>query len=180
MKIIIVRHEKVDFIWDKKYNSVTYDLACKKYDSSSIVPEKRHFETEDIETIYISELLRTYETACKIFGNKKFIKTSLINEVPLNSFTDTGNMYPLWVWNFMGRLQWLLQNKRQAETRKATILRAKEMIGVIEKNNENCYVITHGFYMRTFIKELKRKGYRIEKNTALSINNLGKITAVKS
>lgn len=180
MRIIIIRHEKVDMGWDKKYNSVAYDLACDKYDRCSIVPERKaNFEIGEIKTIYISELLRTYETACKIFGKINFLKTPLLNEVPLKSFKDTEHMYPLWLWNLMGRLQWFIQNKRQVEGKKETIVRASQMIDLLEKNQDDCCVITHGFYMRTFIKELKTHGYKIERSNLLGISNLDKIIAIK-
>lgn len=180
MMITIVRHEKVDMSWDKKYNSATYDLACSKYDECPIISgAKENFETDNTKTVYISELSRTYETACKLFENRNFIKTPLLNEVPLRSFKDTENNYPLWLWDFMGRLQWLIQNKRQAEGKKETVARAKEMITLLEENKKDCYAITHGFFMRVFIRELKRQGYRIEKSSKLSIANMEKIIAVK-
>ena len=32
MRIIVIRHEKVDMSWDRKYNSSAYDVACERYD----------------------------------------------------------------------------------------------------------------------------------------------------
>lgn len=166
-------------IWNRKYNSITYDLACNKYDRCSIISRtKEVFEVDHTKTVYISELSRTYETACKLFGNKNFIKTGLLNEVPIKSFTDTKNMYPLWLWNLVGRFQWFLQNKRQPEGKKDTIIRAREMIGFLEENKEDCYMITHGFYMRTLVKELKKQGYKIKGNI-FGIANLDRIFAIK-
>ena len=126
MKITMVRHEKVDMQWSKKYNSVTYDLACDKYDRCPIVfSQREYFDIDDTKPVYISELSRTYETACRLYKKTEFCKTAFLNEVPLRSFRDTDKIYPLWLWNLAGRVQWLLQSERQAETKKDTVLRAK-------------------------------------------------------
>ena len=176
----MIRHGQVDMLWDKKYNSTTYDLACNKYDKCpTVVSSKRHSKIDNTKTVYISELSRTYETACRLFKKRNFVKSELLNEVPLKSFKDTNKMYPLWLWNFMGRLQWFLQNDRQSESRTETIVRAKRLIKLLEEQQEDCYLITHGFYMRVLIKELKKRGYTIKSNNFLGISNLDMIAAIK-
>ena len=176
----MIRHEQVDMLWDKKYDSTTYDLACNKYDECPIVlPSKGYSKIDDTKTVYIRELSRTYETACRLFKKNEFFKTALLNEVPLKSFKDTNKMYPLWLWNFMGRFQWFLQNDRQEESKTETIMRTKRMITLLEERQEDCYLITHGFYMRVFIKELKKRGYTIKNNNFFGISNLDRIVAIK-
>ena len=176
----MIRHEKADMAWDKKYNSAAYDLACDKYDECPIVlSSKEYSKIDDTKTVYISELSRTYETACKLFNKSDFIKTSLLNEVPLKSFKDTNKMYPLWVWNFVGRFQWFLQSDRQTEGKRETEIRAKKMIELLEKHREDCYLITHGFYMKVLIKELKKQGYKIKNDSFFAISYLSMIVAIK-
>ena len=176
----MIRHEQVDMLWDKKYDSITYDLACNKYDECPIVlSSKKYSKIDDSKTVYISELSRTYESACKLFKKRNFFKTSLLNEVPLKSFKDTNKMYPLWLWNFMGRFQWFLENDRQAESKTETMMRAKRMIKLLEDQQEDCYLITHGFYMRIFIRELKKQGYKIKNPHFLRISYLDMIVAIK-
>lgn len=144
LRITVIRHEKVDMSWDKKYNSAAYDLACNKYDECPIVlPSREYTKIDDSKTVYISELSRTYETACRLFNKSDFFKTALLNEVPLRSFKETNKMYPLWIWNFVGRFQWFLQSNRQEESKKETIIRAKKMIDLLEERQEDCYLITH-------------------------------------
>lgn len=127
MKMIMIRHEQVDMLWEKTYHSVSFDQACAQYDKSPIVCAREECFTgkSDIE-VYISELPRTYETADRLFHGRDFYKTELLNEVPLRSFKDTDKAYPLWWWFFMGRVQWFCQNRRQPETRKETVSRAKK------------------------------------------------------
>ncbi len=180
MKIYIIRHEKVDMEWHKKYNSVSYDEDCNKYDISPVITDKREkIKVSNDVTIYISALSRTYETACKLFDRRDFIRTPLISEVPLKSFKDTTKEYPTWLWNIRGRLQWLNNNKRQDETKVETIKRANDMIKQIEQANKDCYLVTHGFFMRTLIKELEKNGYNIIRNNKHRISNLDIIMAEK-
>ena len=179
MKISIIRHEKVDMFWEKKYNSATFDLACDQYDKCPIVLSGTiNLKTDNAQRVYISEMSRTYETACKLFKKDDFVKTPLLNEVPLRSFKDTANFYPLWLWNFVGRLQWFLQSDRQVETKRDTVPRANRMIKMLEDRREDCSLITHGFYMRVLIRELKKHGYTV-KNRFGMISNLGMIIAEK-
>lgn len=183
VKIILIRHEKVDMAWDKKYNSVEYDLACEHYDRCPIAfPDKKYAKIAGAGRVYVSGLSRTYETACRLFDGTDFVKTSLLNEVPLRSFKDIERLYPLWVWNFVGRLQWFLGKSRQPESKENTKIRARKIIKLLEKGQEDCYLVTHGFYMRVLISELRRCGYRIrgEKNfESFRISNLDRVVAVK-
>ena len=177
MEIVIIRHAKVNMTWEKAYDSKGFDSACSEYDTKEISNVTEKISNKNV--VYISSLPRTYETACKLFDSEDFYKTSLINEVPLRSFKDTNKKYPLWVWNIVGRLQWMFNNKRQIETRNETIVRAHNAIDIIESNNKDCFVITHGFYMMTLIKELRHRGYKIQKKHGAGIANLEKIIASK-
>lgn len=180
MKIVIIRHAKVNMKWEKKYDSKQYDLACKKYDESEIVPISEIMSIKDsADMVYISDLPRSYETACQLFGRRDFCRTSLVNEVPSRSFKDTDKKYPLWIWKSVSRIQWFFNSKRQPETREETIIRARKTIELVENNNEDCFIITHGFYMRTLVKELRSKGYKIERKRKVGIANLDRIIARK-
>lgn len=180
MKIVMIRHGKVDMIWGKKYTSMGYDSACEQYNISDIVPiAERLTNVNSNKIIYISELLRTYETACQLFIRTDFYKTNLFNEVPLKSYKDSTKSYPLFVWHIIGRLQWLFNNHRQLETREQTILRARKAIKLLEEKNKDCFVVTHGFYMKTLLNELKEKGYRIKKTKKFWVSNLDRIVAYK-
>lgn len=183
MTIIVIRHEKVDMTWDKKYNSAAYDLACEHYERCPIVsPDKKYIKIAGAMKVYISGLSRTYETACRLFDGTDFVETPMLNEVPLRSFKDTERSYPLWVWNFIGRFQWFLGKSKQLESREKTRIRARKIIRLLEKRQEDCYLVTHGFYMRVLICELRRCGYRIRREKifrSFGISNLDRVVAVK-
>lgn len=180
MEIEMIRHGKVDMIWRKKYTSMEYDSDCKQYNLSNIVPLTEKFtDGATDKMIYISELSRTYETARQLFRRTDFYKTKLFNEVPVKSYKNSTKVHSLFMWNVIGRLQWLFNNDRQMETRKQTILRARKAIHLLEEKNKDCFVVTHGFYMRVLLKELKRKEYKIKKTKKLRISNLDRIIAYK-
>lgn len=181
MKVVLLRHGEVDMQWNKKYSSAEFDRACRNYDTSPIKEISKEFKLKNKYNeakIYISTLPRTKETAVKVFGENIFYKSELLNEVPLKSFIDTGSKLPLGIWNVMGRLQWFFNNSRQRETKQETEERAKKAILMLEENNEDCYVVTHGFYLKVLLKELEKEGFKIDKRR-IKLKNLEEVVAVK-
>ena len=118
----------------------------------------------NLKRVYVSTLPRSRDTAIEIFGNKDFICTELVSEVPLGSSFDCRMELPLWFWNITGRVQWFLNSNRQAESRKETKARASKFVELL--NNDDCesVVVTHGFYMHTLVKEMQKAGFRISKS----------------
>lgn len=165
-------------VWPKKCNSVEFDNACSTYDNSMIVNEGLNKLDIDCEVIYISNLLRSKETASLLFPNGRYIEEK-IEEVPLKSYKDSQKKQPLWIWNFCGRMQWYFNNHRQEEVRQDTIRRCNQVISMLSEKGENCALMTHGFFMRTFIKCLKKQGYHVKGNS-LAVSNLQIIIAEQS
>lgn len=85
MKVIIMRHSRVKYIWKKWYTSDEFDKACKEYDSSFVEYTEQDFPYFNHKNIYISTLSRSRETAISIFGQTHLRQTELIDEVPLRS-----------------------------------------------------------------------------------------------
>ena len=61
----------------------------------------------------------------------------------------------------MGRLQWIVNSRRQAETREQTRERAKGFVKLIRNNDMDVAVVTHGFYMHSLLQEMKKAGFRM-------------------
>jgi len=179
MVITIIRHAKVQFQWNSLSNSNEYRDACISYDTSPIIHtvSKERPKLSNNQSIFISKMQRTYDTANLLFDNPQFKITPLLNEVPLSPFINTKLKLPLFLWDICGRLQWYFNCKTQSETRRQTYLRARQAINLIKKENRDCILITHAFFMLTLIKVLKRNGFQIHKRN-LRINNLAIITAV--
>ena len=160
MKIAIIRHAEVDFIWGRRCSSKEFDLKCGLYDSSPIKETVYRQSFREYKKIYISELSRSRDTAERLFPDEEYIRSGLINEVPLRSSFDTKGKMPVWFWNISGRLQWFVNSKRQPEGRKQTIKRARRYVEMICKDNADCALVTHGFFMHTLIKEIKKMGFK--------------------
>jgi len=62
------------------------------------------------------------------------------------------------------------------QSRSDTVKRAKEVIRQIEKEEE-CVVVTHGFFMKTFLGQLKKAGYVLEGDRAFGFHNLQVVRA---
>lgn len=178
MKVCLIRHAKVAMEWPKKCNSVEFDNACMEYDEAGIL-EVNSADTDDsYKRIYVSNMYRSRETANRLFPGWDCSEIE-VEEVPLKSFADCSLRLPLWIWNITGRLQWYANSKRQSENRRSTTERCKRVIHELECRNENCIIVSHGFFMRTFIKCLKKQGYSVSDNK-IGISNLQFIYAEKA
>ena len=164
MKVIIMRHSRVKYIWKKWYTSDEFNKACKEYDRSFVEYTEQDFPYFNHQNIYISTLSRSRETAISIFGQTHLRQTGLIDEVPLRSAFDSKIKLPLWFWNFAGRIQWLFNIGRQIEGRLITKKRAKNFVNILCRDGEDAIVITHGFFMHTLLNAFKDKGFRYDKS----------------
>lgn len=170
MKISLIRHAKVNMNWPRICNSIEFDNACKEYDLAGVFKVNVANVGSEYSRLYVSSMHRSKATARELFPDRVYCEIE-VEEVPLRSFVDCSIKMPLWIWNIMGRLQWFLNSSRQKERRIDTVERCKRIIRELESKNENCIVVTHGFFMRSFIKCLKRQGYTIA-NNKMSISNL--------
>lgn len=163
MKVLIIRHGKVDYQWPGRCTSYEFDKACEAYDKAPVADQAYGNPGSGYRRIYISRLARSEETAKKIFGSRKFTTVSLIDEVPLRSSFDTGLSLPLWFWNITGRLQWFAGSSRQTEGRTKTRKRARAFVKMIIREGEDAAVVTHGFYLHTLLSEMKKAGFSMDK-----------------
>ena len=179
LKIMIVRHGKVNMKWPKMCSSEDFDKACAEYDRSDLESINIIPLDEQADRVYVSKLLRSANTARILFPNKEYYEVLEIGEVPLKSFMDTKKRLPLWIWNVLGRLQWYIGSARQLEKRKDTLQRANKAIDLCESEKGDCVLVTHGFFMKTLIAVLKKRGYMLVGNNQLEIKNLQMIWAEK-
>lgn len=181
MKIVIIRHAKVDMKFKANYDSSSFDNAWETYDISPIKTVEKQCKLINKYKgykVYISELPRSEETAKQLFTDSIFIRSKLFNEVGIKSAFETEKNLPTFLWNIMGRAQWLFNDKRQTETFRETVNRAQKAIAMLEKSNEDCCVVTHACFMKVFLMELRKRGFKINK-IKISIKNLEEFIAIK-
>lgn len=124
----------------------------------------------DYQKIYISSLQRSRETANQLFGEKDFISTKLIDEVPLCASVTSSKKLPLIFCNVSGRLQWFFNIHTQKECRRETVCRAKQFVEMIVKKEKDCIVVTHSFFMHTLLEQMKKQAFQIS-HARLSYSN---------
>lgn len=170
LKVMIIRHGKVDYSWTKWCTSEEFDKECHEYDLAPILPLTYNMSQEEFCRYYVSSLPRTKETAQMIFGDKEFITQSLIDEVPLSASIDTRTKMPLLFWNITGRLQWMMSSRKQSETRAETSIRAMRFVRLLIERNEDCAVVTHGFFMQLLLVAMKKQGFRVNRRSLVFDN----------
>ncbi|SFV05009.1 histidine phosphatase family protein [Butyrivibrio sp. INlla21] len=166
MKVVIIRHGVVDYKMSRRCNSEEFDQDVKRYDEAPILPMEYHVPTGDYKSYYVSSLSRTLATARDIFGDKEYISTELLDEVPLSSSIKTNKRLPLAFWKISSRLQWLFNSKRPKEGKKDTVIRANKFIDDLIEKNEDCAVVSRGFFMITLLSEMKKRGFAVEGKNA--------------
>ncbi|MDD6037348.1 MAG: histidine phosphatase family protein [bacterium] len=161
MRAVIIRHGKVDFERRKCCTSDEFNEDCDTYDRAPIGVVRSDVSEMKYEAIYVSNLVRTHETARQLFGDEEFIETDLIREVPLCAAFSFKKELPLIMWNVLGRLQWLFNIHVQKEIRRETVRRADQFIKMIIEDHKDCMIVSHGFFMHTLIRCMKKQGFRI-------------------
>ena len=162
VKIVIIRHGEVDYKMRKWSNSEEVSQDYKMYDQAPVISAEYNVPKSGSQAYYVSSLSRTLETAKAMFGEQDYIVSELIDEVPLSASIETKLRLPLVFWNITGRIQWLFNNKRQKESRKETIIRAERFVEDLVSKNEDCAIVTHGFFMITLLNVMKKKGFYIK------------------
>ena len=166
MKIVIIRHGTVDYKMRDWSNSKEVSHDYKMYDRAPIMPSQYLVPQSDYKAYYVSSLPRTLETAKAIFGERDYIVSELLDEVPISASIATKLRLPLAFWNITGRIQWLFNSKRQKESRKETIIRAERFVDELIAKNEDCAIVTHGFFVITLLNTMKKRGFLIRGKTS--------------
>ena len=159
MRITVIRHAKVNYIFPKKCGPEGALHAFSQYDRAPII-EKDIDPIQTQDNIFVSTLERSKRTAELIFGKRSFVRSSLFNEVKITPFTRRNVRLHSYTWDVVGRLCWLFRKGGQLEYRKETRKRADQAIDLIESYGDDAYVISHAFFMHTLFRQLKKRGYK--------------------
>ena len=163
MKIGLVRHFKVISPKGKKnLNSAEFNEMMNRYDIHPVKPNKIIIHSSEWDICYASTLSRAQITAKAIY-DKEIITTPLIIEVPLSASIRTNTKLHYMVWQIAGRIAWYFSSKSQKEIKPQTLSRIDEFFKEIENSgHQNILVVSHGFFMKVFVRELKKRGFKGE------------------
>lgn len=170
MRITVIRHAKVNYVFPKKCDPDGLLRSCEQYDLAPIIESNvEPIHTED--KVFISTLPRSAKTARLLFGSRSFARSAFFDEVRIAPFTRRNIKLHSYTWDVMGRICWAFKWGRQPEYRKKTQVRANKAIDLIESYGQDAYVISHAFFMHTLFRQLKKRGYK-SKMRGLHIKNL--------
>jgi len=158
MTVTLMRHYRVDCRWESRYTAQSYRDAMRSYDDADVLDQKLEL-TNDCQRVITSALKRSRQTQALLCGERPSLHTELLNEVPLEPFTLDGRERSLHLWNAMARLQWLVNDRRQPETRRGTRARARRFVETFLREEGNYLVISHGFFLRMLSRELLKRGF---------------------
>ena len=160
MKIGLVRHFKVIRSNTlKNLTSAQFNKQMDNYDHFPVKANNVNVNPNDWEICYASTLSRAYETAKTIY-NGEIITSDLLIEVPLNAFMKTNIQLPSIVWHVGGRIAWLFSSNTQKENITTTKQRIDNFMKIIEDSEpKNILVVSHGFFMKVFARQLKNRGF---------------------
>ena len=171
--LILIRHTKVLFNWEKKYTADGFAKAQAAYDQAPIeqisdvqirrikdaLPEK--FE------LYTSTLKRSIETAAMLFPYRTPIQLPELSEISIYPYRDSDKALSLWRWLFWGRMQWFCNNPQQRRTKRIVEHEVADLIALMQ--NKNAVIVGHAFQMMIMLNILARH-YPVQK--PLRIKNL--------
>ena len=176
MKIILVRHAKVNMSALPRYTSGGYDEMRREYDRADICPvTEKKLDTKG-RPVYVSTLRRSADTAVRLFESPSVTATELLDEVPLRSYKDTDKLLSKTRFDVMGRLQWYFGDPRQPESRRATEERARQFIELLERRDEDAIVVTHSLFMTVLLKQFEKQRYEIKRSSVFLIAPLERIS----
>jgi broad specificity phosphatase PhoE len=79
----------------------------------------------------------------------------------------------------VGRSHWFLNIPSQAEIRRQTLRRADLAIDLLEAQQGDVILVSHGIFMQVLFGQLKKRGYAVKRSGSLWFENLDMLVAEK-
>lgn len=164
MNIGIIRHFKVDLYKKKFMTSKEFKEWEENYNKSGVIKKEVKLMGIKWDKCYSSTLIRARVTAKHVY-NKEIVHSDLIRETIIDPIFKTNLKLPYWFWGVSGRIAWYLNHKSQEENKAITLKKAEKFINILledanKEGNENILIVTHGFFMYSLQKELKKRGFK--------------------
>jgi broad specificity phosphatase PhoE len=135
----------------------------ENYNKSDVI--KNDVELMEItwDKCYSSTLVRALVTAQHVY-KEKIVTNDLIRETIIDPIFKSNFKLPYWFWAVSGRVAWYFNHKSQEENRTITKEKARQFVDLLQEESEiegseNILVVTHGFFMYSLQKELKKRGF---------------------
>lgn len=163
MKIGLIRHFKVNY--QKKFfmTSKEFKEWEENYNTSGVIRNDVELMGIKWDRCYSSTLIRAIITAKHVYSNEIF-QNDLIRETIIDPIFKSDLKLPYWFWAVSGRIAWYFNHKSQEESKTITNDKARQFLDLLQEEAEkegaeNILIVTHGFFMFSLQKELKRRGF---------------------
>lgn len=166
-QIILIRHgnPKVDKKgWFSSKDAQEYSRLYDLVEVERIIQSPICFDSNLIDTLYSSNLVRAKNTAAQIKNDVVFLKSNAIfREFERDIFSFPILKMPLNFWLATSRLFWYAGiHSKSTESRKSAMIRVKKSADyLINRTEENGIVVlvAHGMFNGKLKKVLKKKGW---------------------
>ena len=163
MRIGIIRHFKVNCHKSLFMTSKEFKEWEENYNKSDVIRNNVELRGIKWDKCYSSTLIRAIVTAQHVYkGN--IVKNDLIRETIIDPIFKSNFKLPYWFWAVSGRLAWYFNHKSQEENKILTKDKARKFVETLLdeakiEGTENILIVTHGFFMYSLQKELKKRGF---------------------
>jgi len=163
MRIGIIRHFKVNCHKILFMTSKEFKEWEENYNKSDVIINNVELRGIKWDKCYSSTLIRAIVTAQHVYkGN--IVKNDLIRETIIDPIFKINFKLPYWFWAVSGRLAWYFNHKSQEENKILTKDKARKFVEALIdeakiEGTENILIVTHGFFMYSLQKELKKRGF---------------------
>lgn len=160
MKIILLRHYKVDIKHESWLNSEGYTKYCTDYNISPIINQKPPVLPN--YKLYSSYMQRAKDTAF-LATNREAEELEGVHEVTFNGFLKGKTKLPFLLWEILARIQWLMNSSKQKESLNMTRERISKAIDFLMEKNTDCIVVMHSIAIKVMSRELIKRGFNGKK-----------------
>ncbi len=160
LKIILVRHYKVDIKHKSWLSSDEYTRYCNDYNTSPIIDQKPPILPN--YKLYSSYMQRAKETA-RLATKRESVVLDGVHEVTFNGFLKGDRKLPFLLWEVLARIQWFMNSSKQKESLKMTKERISKAIDFLVKDNTDCIVVMHSIAIKVMSRELIKRGFKGKK-----------------
>lgn len=163
MIIGIIRHFKVNCHKSLFMTSKEFKEWEENYNKSDVIKKDVELMGIKWDKCYSSTLIRAIITAQYVY-KKDIVKNDLIRETIIDPIFKSNFKLPYWFWAVSGRLAWYFNHKSQEEIKIITEDKSRKFVDLLldeakTEGTENVLIVTHGFFMYSLQRELKKRGF---------------------
>ena len=163
LRIGLIRHFKVKDHKNFFMTSKQFKEWEENYNKSDVIIKDVKLMGIKWDKCYSSTLIRAKITAQSVY-KEEIVKSDLIRETIIDPIFKSNLKLPYWFWAVTGRIAWYFNHKSQEENKIITKDKVRKFVDELQEEakregSENILIVTHGFFMYSLQKELKKRGF---------------------